>query len=60
MVTNLLVHLEHVDFGLLEHSLHLGVAQNLSFICRVLEIVGLDVFPKSLDNLGAGKLQFGD
>lgn len=51
MVANLLVHLEHVDPGLLKYSLHLGVAQNLALIARILQVIGLDVLPKLLDNL---------
>lgn len=56
MVANLLVHLEHVNPGLLENSLHFGVAANLSFVGRILKIVGFDMFPESLDNLRAREL----
>jgi hypothetical protein len=58
MVANFLIHLEHVNSGLLKHSLHLGIAANLPLIRRILEVVGLDMFPKSLDDLRAGELRF--
>lgn len=45
MVSNLLVHAEHVDSRLLKNSLHLGVTSDLAFVAGVLEVVGLDVVP---------------
>ena len=45
VMTDFLVHLEHVDLGLFEDGLHLLVAANLSFIAGILEVVSLDVFP---------------
>jgi hypothetical protein len=45
MVSDKLVHLEHVDLGLLEHRLHRVVAANLALVLRVLELVALDVDP---------------
>lgn len=56
MASDILVHPEHVDFGLLEHSLHLLVAADLALVCGVLEIVGLDVLPQLLDDLRTGQL----
>lgn len=56
MASNVLVHSEHVDLGLLEHSLHLLVAADLALVCGILEIVGLDVLPQLLDDLRTGKL----
>ena len=40
-----LVHLEHVDLVHLEDGLHLLVAEDLSLVFRVLEVVPFDVFP---------------
>ena len=51
-----LVHLEHVDLGLLEHGRHLVVAEDLALVLWVLELVALDVFPELLDDLRAGEL----
>lgn len=45
MASDILVHAEHVDLGLLEHGLHLLVAADLALVCGILEIVGLDVLP---------------
>lgn len=56
VVADQLVHLEHVDLVLFEHSLHHVVAKNLALVIRVLEIVGLDMLPQLLDDLRAGKL----
>lgn len=36
VVSNLLIHLKHVHFCLLEDRLHLLVAQNLPFVARIL------------------------
>lgn len=60
VASNLLVHPEHVDPGLLEHSLHLFVAANLPLVFGILQIVGLDVLPELLDDLRARKLDGGD
>lgn len=56
MASNILVHPEHVDFGLLENSLHLLVAADLALVRGVLQIIGLDVLPQLLDDLRTGKL----
>lgn len=56
MASDVLVHSEHVDFGLLEHSLHLLVAADLALVCGILEIIGLDVLPQLFDDLRTGKL----
>lgn len=51
MVSNFLVHLEHVNLGLLKHSHHLLVASDLALVARVLQVVSLDMLPELLDNL---------
>lgn len=51
-----LVHLEHVDLGLLEHGRHLFVAEDLALVLWVLQLVALDVLPELLDDLGAREL----
>lgn len=45
MGADVLVHLEHVNFGLLEHSLHFRITKNLALVGRVLEVIGFDVLP---------------
>ena len=55
----MLVHLEHVNLGLLKDGHHLFIANDLSFILGVLQVIGLDVFPKLLDDLGARELRSG-
>lgn len=47
-------HLEHGDFILSEDGLELGVRQDISLVLRVLQVIGLDVFPHELHNFGAG------
>ena len=54
-----LVHGEHVDLVLLEDGVELFVAEDLSLVARVLELVALDVVPELLDDLGAGELPGG-
>jgi hypothetical protein len=56
VVSNILVHPEHVHPGLLEDCLHLFVAYNLAFVLGILKIVCFDVFPELLDNLRSGQL----
>jgi hypothetical protein len=56
MTANVFVHAEHVDLGLLEDCLHLFVAPNLAFVTGVLKIIGLDVFPKALDDAWSRQL----
>jgi hypothetical protein len=56
MASNILVHPEHVDPGLLEHGLHFLIAEDLALVLGILKIVGLDVLPQLLDDLRAGKL----
>ena len=51
MTTNKLVHLEHVDFVLLEYGLKLLVAHDLSFVLGILQFVGFNVLPQSLHDL---------
>jgi hypothetical protein len=53
MVADLLVHAEHVNLRLLEDGLHLLIAKNLSPVVWILEVVGLDVCPETLDNSGS-------
>lgn len=53
MTANVLVHLEHVNSWLLENGLHLCVAYDLTTVAGVLELIGLDVLPKFLDDLGS-------
>lgn len=53
MGANVLVHLEHVHLGLLKHGHHLLVASNLALVTGILQIVGLDVLPEFLDDLGS-------
>jgi hypothetical protein len=48
-----LVHREHVHFVLLEYQLHLLVAADLAFIGGILQVSGFDVLPYFLDGLGA-------
>lgn len=57
MIANILVHLEHVDSGLLEYSEHFRVAKDLSLIGGILEVVGFDMLPETLDDLRARKLR---
>lgn len=56
VVTDLLVHTEHVNLGLLKDSMHFLVANDLALVAGILQIISLDVFPKLLDNLRARKL----
>lgn len=51
MGSDVLVHLEHGDLGLLEYGVHLGVANNLALVLRILQIIGLDVFPELVNDL---------
>ena len=45
LVSEELVHLEHVHLGLLEDGLHLVVAAYLPLVAGVLQLVGLDMLP---------------
>lgn len=45
LVAEEFVHLKHVYPANLEHGLHFVVANDLPLITRVLEFVGLDMFP---------------
>lgn len=56
MASDQLVHLEHVDLGLLEDGRHLFVAEDLALVLWVLQLVALDVLPELLDDLRAGEL----
>lgn len=56
LVAKELVHLKHVNRTLLEYGLKLIVAEDLSLVARILELVRLDVLPELLDNLWAGEL----
>jgi hypothetical protein len=56
VVSQELVHLEHVDPGLLEDRLHLVVAHDLALVGRVLQLVQLNVRPQLLDDLRSGQL----
>ena len=49
-------HPEGTDLLLSEDGLHLGVGNEVLLVLGVLELVGLDVSPKSLDNLRSGQL----
>ena len=57
MVANLLVHLEHVDTGLLKDGAHQLVTYDLTLVAGVLKLVRLDVLPELLDYLGPRKLR---
>ena len=46
---------EHCYFGLSKNSLQFGVAQDVSLVCWVLQVVCFDVFPKLLDDFCAGQ-----
>jgi len=52
MFTEQFVHGEHVNPVRLKHCPQSSITLNVSFIGWVLEIVGLYVFPDSLDDLG--------
>lgn len=45
MASNILVHPEHVNLGLLEHGHHLLVTADLALVFGILKIIGLDVLP---------------
>lgn len=45
VVAHELVHLEHVHLCLFKHGIHLVVAEDLSLVAGVLELVGLDMLP---------------
>ena len=49
-------HPEGTDLLLSKDGLHLGVGDEVLLVLWVLELVGLDVSPKSLDNLWPGQL----
>jgi hypothetical protein len=53
------VHLKHVYSALLEDRLQLIVANYLTLVVGVLELVSFDVFPEFLDHLGTRKLDSG-
>lgn len=50
VIANLLVHLEHVYPGLFEDGVHLLVAADLALVVGILEVIGLYVFPETLDH----------
>lgn len=56
VVSNILVHPEHVHPGLLEDCQHLFVTYNLALVLGILKIVCFDMFPKLLDHLRSGQL----
>lgn len=56
MASNVLVHTEHIDLGLLEYGHHLLVTADLAFVFGILKVICFDVLPQLLDNLRAGKL----
>lgn len=56
LVSEQLVHREHVDLVLLEDGVHLFVAQDLALVIGILQAVALDVDPELLDHLRAGQL----
>jgi hypothetical protein len=45
VIADKLVHLEHVDLVDFENGRHFLVAQNPSFVSRILEIIGFDMLP---------------
>lgn len=47
-----LVHGKHVDLVLLKDSLQLLVAEDLTLVVGILELVAFDVIPELLDDLG--------
>lgn len=56
MLTDFLIHFEHIHLRLPEHSHHLLVAYDLALIFWVLQIVAFDMLPESLDHLRAWEL----
>ena len=47
-------HLEHRDFALpAEDGFQLVIREDIAFVCRILKIILLDVFPKLLDHFGS-------
>lgn len=57
MATDILVHPKHVNSCLFEDCLHLLVANDLTFVVRVLKVICFDVFPELLDNLRSRELE---
>merc|ERR1719464_1866909 len=51
-----LCHTEGTNLVLSEDGDHLGVGGEVLLVLRVLQLVGLDVGPESLDHLGPGEL----
>lgn len=51
MTTDILVHPKHVNPCLFKDCLHLVVANDLTFVVRVLKVICFDVFPELLDDL---------
>lgn len=49
-------HTEGTNLVLSENGNHLGVGSEVLLVLGVLELVGLDVGPEPLDNLGPGEL----
>ena len=45
-------HGEHVDLVLPKHFAHRAVAQDVSLVSRILEIVAFDMLPQSLGDFG--------
>ncbi|USQ73107.1 hypothetical protein NF552_08075 [Roseomonas mucosa] len=60
MLGEVLVHLEHGDLVLAEDLAQLVVGQDLALVLRVLQVMGLDVFPDLADDLAARQLAFAD
>jgi hypothetical protein len=56
ILTQNLVHAEHVHAVLLEDRAHCVVATDLALVGRVLQVALFDVFPDLLDGLRAGEL----
>ncbi len=44
---------KHGDFVFAHDRLEFGIAQDIALVGRVLQVVGLDVFPQLFDNFGA-------
>ena len=51
VLTEYLVHREHVDLVLLEYSSHPLVTADLAFVIWILQVIGSDMGPYALNNL---------
>lgn len=56
LLTQQLIHGEHLDLLHLEYQLHLLIAHDLSLVGWVLEVVPFDVFPQLFNDLRTGEL----